>query len=108
MSIAVSSPHGFPGKYYDRLAPNWWFLKKYKQDGDEDFYVEQYHREILSKLDARQVYDELGEDAVLLCWERAGAFCHRRLVAEWFEKELGISVPEWEGEIIQPSLFLNE
>jgi len=36
----------------------------------------------------------LGEDAILLCWENSGVFCHRRLVAEWFEEELGVSVPE--------------
>jgi hypothetical protein len=37
----------------------------------------------------------LGENAVLLCWEKPRDACHRRLVAEWFEHRLGIEVPEF-------------
>jgi hypothetical protein len=40
-----------------------------------------------------RVADEL-EGKVLLCWELPGQFCHRRLVAEWLEKNLLIEVPE--------------
>jgi uncharacterized protein (DUF488 family) len=54
------------------------------------------YQEILDRLDPRKVYQELGEDAILLCFEKAGEFCHRRLVAEWLERELGVEVPEWE------------
>jgi hypothetical protein len=61
---------------------------------DEDEYTQRYRAEVLSKLDPARVYSDLGEDAVLLCWERPGAFCHRRLVAEWFEENLGVLVPE--------------
>jgi len=39
------------------------------------------------------VADDL-EGKVLLCWELPGQFCHRRLVAEWLEKNLLIEVPE--------------
>ena len=64
-----------------------------KEEFDNFFY------EKLSKLDAKQVYNEIvsnfGEDAVLLCWESPNIRCHRRIVAEWFEKELGIVVPEF-------------
>ena len=51
-------------------------------------YARRYNEEVLSKLDA------LGKDAILLCGEMPGTFCHRRLVARWLEEELGISVPE--------------
>jgi len=39
-------------------------------------------------------------EPVLLCWERkadldAGrAFCHRRIVAQWLENALGVTVDE--------------
>jgi hypothetical protein len=46
-------------------------------------------------LDPRELYEALGEEAVLLCWEKPGEGCHRRLVAEWFEASLGVVVPEW-------------
>ncbi|MCL6442574.1 MAG: DUF488 domain-containing protein, partial [Alicyclobacillus sp.] len=39
-------------------------------------------------------YEELGENAVLLCYEKHNDWCHRRMVADWFEKELGVVVPE--------------
>jgi hypothetical protein len=61
-----------------------------------------YRDQVLSKLDPQKVYDDLGEDAILLCHEKwddiksGKAFCHRRIVAEWLEEELGIEVPELE------------
>jgi hypothetical protein len=48
----------------------------------------------LNKLDAQKIFDELPENAVLLCYEKPNDWCHRRAVAEWFEKELGIEVSE--------------
>lgn len=65
-------------------------------------YRKKYFIEVLGKLDAQQAWDELHRlthphEPVLLCWEvldKPGQWCHRRMVAEWFEKELGITVPE--------------
>jgi len=56
-------------------------------------YVPLYE-EILSKLDPEDVWKELGSDAVLLCYEAPGKFCHRRLAAEWLERELDVEIPE--------------
>jgi uncharacterized protein (DUF488 family) len=67
---------------------------------DEATYRAAYQK-ILDRLDPRKVYDELGEDAILLCWEKPGEFCHRRLVAEWIEAHLGVKVPE----LREPNLF---
>ena len=44
--------------------------------------------------EGRRAYHELGEDAVLLCYEEPGQFWHRRLVAEWFKLKLGVTVSE--------------
>jgi hypothetical protein len=35
-----------------------------------------------------------GRPLVLLCWEKPGQFCHRRLLANWIEKSVGVEVPE--------------
>jgi len=96
ISIAGSSPKWYKGKEYKKLAPNYWFFKKYKDDGDEEFYKKQYYSEILDKLDAQETYDELGEDAILLCWEGSDKFCHRHIVSEWFAIELEKKVEEVE------------
>jgi len=59
----------------------------------EDAYREEYQK-ILDKLDPRKVFEDLGPDAILLCWEPPGKFCHRGLVAAWLEEKLGVQVPE--------------
>ena len=94
VSIAGKCPDWYDGREYKKLAPKWWFFKRYKEDGDEEAYVEAYLEEVLHKLDPQQVYDELGEDAVLLCWESSDKFCHRHIVAWWLEEELGIKIQE--------------
>lgn len=94
VSIAGKAPHWYKGREYKKLAPKWGFFQKYKNDGNEDDYTVSYYLEVLSKLDPQEVYDELGEDAVLLCWEQTGHFCHRHLVAQWFEEELGVDIEE--------------
>ena len=93
VSIAGKAPDWYKGKEYKQLAPKYWFFIKYKDDGDEEFYRTQYRKEVLEKLDPKEVYEEL-KDSILLCWEARGKFCHRRLVAEWIENKLNIEVLE--------------
>ena len=95
VAISRSQPRSWTGRVFEPLAPSWRLVQEAKSGAiDEYEYIRRYREEVLSKLDSARVYADLGEDAVLLCWERSGAFCHRRLVAEWFEETLGISVPE--------------
>ena len=94
VSIAGKAPEWFRGRKYRKLAPKLWFFKKYKEDGDTEFYTKQYYTEVLNKLDPQQVYDELGENSILLCWEAPDKFCHRHIVAEWLSKNLHIEVSE--------------
>ena len=94
VSIAGKCPNWYKGREYKKLAPKYWFFKKYKLDGDEISYTKDYYKEVLDKLDPQEIYDKLGEDAIILCWEKPGDFCHRRLVAEWLEKALGITIDE--------------
>ena len=88
VSIALKTPDWFQGRRYPALAPRSKMLKM-----DEEEYRRKYQG-ILDRLDPRRVYEDLGADAILLCWESPGAFCHRRLVAEWLEERLGVVVPE--------------
>ena len=69
----------------------------------QSIYTRRYQAEVLDKLDPVAVVMDLDRlcylpegpvEAILLCWEPPGAFCHRRLVAEWLERSLGIVVPE--------------
>jgi len=98
VSIAGKSPAWYAGKQYKKLAPKYWFFKKYKDDVDKGFYIEHFKKEVLETLDPQKIYEELGENAILLCWEKPGEFCHRHLVSEWLSKELNIEIKEVENE----------
>lgn len=90
IGISVGRNKHLPGLPYEqRLAPTWPMLKMSNEDYDRKFF------EHLSKLDAQAIYDSLPNNAVLLCYEKWNDRCHRRAVAEWFESELGIVVPEY-------------
>ena len=79
---------------YIPLAPSADLLKRSKAGLPWAEYVAEYRRDVLSKLDSAEVCSDLGPDAILLCWEAPGQECHRRLVAEWLQESLGITVPE--------------
>lgn len=99
VSIARYAPRGTPAGFrtFRKLAPKQDMLKM----GYDDYRVK-YFGEILKPLDPAEVYDHLiavayPHEPVLLCWERLikdGEWCHRRMVAEWLEKALGIEVLE--------------
>jgi len=95
---AVSIAHWPPrwwgaGRRYNLLAPSADLLKRSKAGLPWPEYVEEYTREVLEKLDPVRVHADL-KDSILLCWERPGEDCHRRLVAEWIEEAIGVKVPE--------------
>jgi hypothetical protein len=100
ISIARSNPRG--GKIrgyrrYPRLAPEYTMLKMARAR-----YEEIYFGRILAAMDPQQTWDVLhrlaaGDEPVLLCYEDLdveGQWCHRRMVARWFEQNLGFEVPE--------------
>jgi Protein of unknown function, DUF488 len=64
-------------------------------------FTSNYVREVLGRLDARQVVDELldiadGKTPALLCFEHthSEAWCHRGIVSVWLQAEIGLDVPE--------------
>jgi len=93
ISIAVSPPKWYTGIVYPPLFPSWEIVRDFKKGGDKDKYIEIYQASVLNKLDPAKVYQDL-VGKTLLCWCARGAFCHRRLVADWIRENIGISVPE--------------
>lgn len=84
------------GEEYKKLAPPVEIIKI----EDEELYTKLYYEKVLNKLSPKQVYDELGDNAVLLCYESwkaigsGNATCHRRIVAKWLEDNLEIKIDE--------------
>jgi uncharacterized protein YeaO (DUF488 family) len=82
-------------RHYKKLCPGWSLVKQYKRhEISWQNYIEIYQEELLDKLDPEKVYSDLREDAVILCWEKPGRSCHRRLIADWFYDRLHIKVNE--------------
>ena len=89
VGIARGTPRAYRGRSFKALAPTRAMLKLPREEYNRQFDA------ILDSLEAQQVYEELGENAVLLCWEAPRFWCHRRRVAEWLEESLGVSIPEY-------------
>lgn len=90
----------YKGECYSKLAPKKSFwqvwhdnIGKISEEENNKYYIEEYYKEVLSKLDPESVYDEL-LGSTLLCYEKNDEFCHRHIVAAWFELLLGVHVPE--------------
>lgn len=78
MAISLGVPRFYRGKRCLPLAPPHRLLKA---KGPELFDRE--YRKQLGSLDAKQVVEDLGPNAIILCWDSLNVRCHRRLVAEW-------------------------
>ena len=100
VSIARWPPRWWDGRRrYILLAPSIDLLNRYKAGLSWLDYVKEYQRDVLDKLDPTKVLADLGDEAILLCWEKTREECHRRLVAEWLAKHLNIKVPEFKSSI---------
>src|SRR5437764_1810501 len=102
VAISRGVPRFYKGRRCLALAPPTWLLKA----KDPALFDREYRKQ-LDSLDAKQVAEDLGPNAILLCWESFNVRCHRRLVAEGLEEELGIVVPELDYERAE-SLPFNE
>ena len=98
--ISVSYPKNIKwiqerSRVYKSLCPEWDLVQQYKNGKiSEKEYVLLYCKNNLDVLDPQKVYNDLGNDAILLCWEKPGIFCHRQIVARWFKKEMDVDITE--------------
>lgn len=96
-SVSRSSPPGFNGIRYKVLAPSEGLLCLWKNISDYGWvrFAENYRKETLSKLDPQKVFETIGEDSILVCWEGPGKFCHRHIIGEWLMENIkGLEVIE--------------
>ena len=103
ISIAGKAPDWYNGLQYKKLAPKYDFFMEWKKNHDNDYYISCFNEQVLSKLDARQVFVDLIEltptsitlpKIALICYENPSDFCHRHLVANWLNKN-GYECEEW-------------
>lgn len=118
--VAISRvvPKFFTGPQLECLAPSWELVNQYKYGSlTEEEYTNRYTLDKFMpnmglspaqaylndtvNLEPHAVLSVLraqvggGRIPVLLCYEKAGTFCHRHLVSKWFQGA-GIPCTEWQ------------
>ena len=106
ISICGKAPDWYGGLQYKKLAPKYDFFIKWKETHDNDYYIENFNKQVLSKVTTDTVIIDLfnlagldgteGKEICLICYEKPDEFCHRHLVAEWLSKD-GFKTKEWDG-----------
>lgn len=114
ISICGKAPDWYKGLQYKKLAPKYDFFMQWKENHDNNYYIKCFQAQVLDKLDVRKVLEELDSMLVtqalsnnytgdpmlvprmaLICYEKPSDFCHRHLVADWFNKHR-IECKEWQ------------
>ena len=103
ISICGKAPEWYNGLQYKKLAPKYKFFMEWKENHDNNFYIDHFNKEVLNLITPEQVLKDLKEltnnvvdtyDYCLICYEKPSDFCHRHLVADWFRKN-GVNCCEW-------------
>lgn len=88
----------YEGECFPSLAPgrDFWYvwhenIGKIPELENNRYYIEKYYETVLSKLDPKETYEQL-DNSILLCYEDSNEFCHRHIVAAWFELYLDTKV----------------
>lgn len=82
ISIARFTPKGVNIPINTMLAPGFEILKAYKEDGDTEKFAAAY-REYLAGLNVDAIARNM-QDRILVCYEKSEDFCHRHVLADWF------------------------
>lgn len=121
IAICGKSPDWYKGIQYKKLAPKYQFFMKWKENHDNDYYIENFEKQVLNPLSQELVLKELFDllpleiqkklnesdipwyenqeiHICLICYEKIGDFCHRHLVAYWLN--LFLTKKYWIQEFI--------
>ena len=102
IAISLYVPEFYTGLRYTALAPDRYTLARYKMSPNERHYSIDYTENVLKHLNPHTVVDDLyklsnGNDVALVCYEKAGKFCHRKIVSLWLNYN-GIECKEFYKE----------
>ena len=99
---------------YKSLAPNWKLYENFKTKKiSEDQFISAY-KEQLESMNPNTVYEDLnalvsGLEPILMTDGSKKKFCHRHLVAEWLENELGIIIEEYKvGKVTRSKGYMKK
>ena len=113
LSVAISRkpPDWYSGNQLPQLAPTWEMITNLKSNKiTQDQYSELYITLLIERnLTPKKIITLLPNECRLLCYEKVGEFCHRRVLAQWIEDEIGVVIPEWISEQqVKHEQFIND
>lgn len=99
IAIVAKTPKFYNNKQYKELAPNYNIVMDYKNGKiSKSDYTTLYYEQILSKFAplilVQNLLNLFGNNITLLCYEKPGEFCHRRIVAQYIQHGTGLIIPE--------------
>lgn len=112
ISVNLEAEEEFKGsKYLPMLAPKLDFwqvwhnnIDKISEEENTRYYVTEYFKQTLSKLDPQEIFDLIPDESILLCNDTD--FPHRHLVSFWFELFLGVRTSEIKENPVRETLTL--
>ena len=99
IAICAKCPDDYSGLHYLKLKPTWEIWQSWTANHNELEYARKFNLDVLSPLDPKLIATELhqmanSDDVALICYENPKQFCHRHLVATWFNNN-GIPCKEY-------------
>jgi hypothetical protein len=87
------APHGFKNDPIPEYIPK---FKKLLSKLDPHEVATEAKAKVYKRATARGLSDQEASQItpILLCWETPEKFCHRHMVSEWLNNEMGMYVPE--------------
>lgn len=101
--IAISGkvPDFYTKAYWSDFAPRYDMFLEWKSGKIDNFQYTVQYKEWLNSLDKQEIRDIIKEledenkTIIFLCYEKSGEFCHRHVLADWLEENLGMRVEEY-------------
>jgi hypothetical protein len=100
IAISIGPPHWYTGKKCHQLAPTWEMVERFRSKlmGHTE-YTKLYIQLLISRFDSPDdIVKLIPNGSFLICYETPGAFCHRRILADYIEIKTGKVWPEWMNE----------
>ena len=101
IAISGKRPDFYTEAFWTDFAPRYDMFLEWKSGKIDDMqYTERYRKwlDSLDKQEIRDIINELegeGKQIIFLCYEKAGDFCHRHILADWLEENMGYIVEEY-------------
>lgn len=114
VGISLGIPKWFNGTNLRYLAPTYAVLSLKTIEEYIPAYIKLLERFDIDRFRADLSIiskNEGGKDIALLCYEKPGDFCHRRIFADWMKEKTGYDIKEYgyiekkEPDVVQGSLF---